>query len=291
MASLQDSKLAFERSRAILRKAIEMYPSLTAKDDEPRHAEPKPASNFAERFTSKPVDVYVGPEQKKYTLHQTVLCSQSGFFRAAFEGSFREAVEDCIRLPDEDVATFELFIGWLYKGELDGSVTFGKPSKCLIDSTVFGNPGEHFIDWAVGGKLFALYVMADKFGVRRLHNQIMDVFQAAFIPMGRYPRPSAIRTIYDVTAPGATMRRLITDVFAGDICLDQHIFFDRPKYKDYLDDIPDFAADVMGAVRQGVCRQIDLNPTSWTACKFHVHRDGDMCPGRQPVKRKVFVEE
>jgi hypothetical protein len=46
------------------------------------------------------------------------LCFYSDFFRAAFEGSFKEATEGKVELSDVTVDTFEAFQVWLYSQSL-----------------------------------------------------------------------------------------------------------------------------------------------------------------------------
>ncbi|KAI5212219.1 hypothetical protein E4T42_01327 [Aureobasidium subglaciale] len=55
------------------------------------------------------VTIVVGPEKEPYTLHKELLCFYSDFFRAAFQGSFKEATEGRIELLDVQVDTFESF--------------------------------------------------------------------------------------------------------------------------------------------------------------------------------------
>lgn len=61
-------------------------------------------------LTARVVTVIVGYEEKRWTVHEKLLVSQSEFFRNHFA---QENVTE-IRLPREDPRLFALFIRWLY---------------------------------------------------------------------------------------------------------------------------------------------------------------------------------
>lgn len=54
--------------------------------------------NHSEHFQES-VILIVGPKKKAYTLHKELLCFYSDYFRAAFNGSFKEATERKIEVP------------------------------------------------------------------------------------------------------------------------------------------------------------------------------------------------
>ena len=64
------------------------------------------------------VDIYVGAERKKFRLHRDVLCGRSDYFKACFEGNFNEAQQKELSLPEDDIKSFALFVGWMYGGFL-----------------------------------------------------------------------------------------------------------------------------------------------------------------------------
>ncbi len=63
------------------------------------------------------VNVYVDTERAKWYLHENLLCKTSQFFRSAFKGSFKEASDRSIELPEDDADSFALFVRWLYGAE------------------------------------------------------------------------------------------------------------------------------------------------------------------------------
>jgi len=64
------------------------------------------------------VTVLVGPDEKRYTVHKSLLTAQSEYFDRALNGKFKEADEQTIRLTEESPDAFDLLIGWLYQGQL-----------------------------------------------------------------------------------------------------------------------------------------------------------------------------
>lgn len=97
------------------------------------------------------VDIFVGPNQKKFHLHHDLVCHRSNYFRACFAGNFKEAQQKKIYLPEDDVESFDLLVGWLYGAPL-------KKISSKDDLPVY----------------FALAVAADKFCLEHLFNETMD---------------------------------------------------------------------------------------------------------------------
>ena len=60
------------------------------------------------------VTLVVGSEKKAYNVHIGLLSFYSDYFRAAFQGSFKEAIERKMELPGVTKDVFERFQVWLY---------------------------------------------------------------------------------------------------------------------------------------------------------------------------------
>ena len=53
------------------------------------------------------MNLYVGPEESLFTVHKSLLCHYSDFFRGAFLNDvFEEAKEGVVRLKEEDCRTY-----------------------------------------------------------------------------------------------------------------------------------------------------------------------------------------
>ncbi|KAL8721199.1 MAG: hypothetical protein Q9225_002085 [Loekoesia sp. 1 TL-2023] len=64
------------------------------------------------------VAVLVGPGKQRFEIHKGLVC-QYWFFKAAFEGNFKES-KGTILLPEQDPEIFRWLSYWLYTGKLSG---------------------------------------------------------------------------------------------------------------------------------------------------------------------------
>ncbi|PQE06578.1 BTB POZ-like protein [Rutstroemia sp. NJR-2017a BVV2] len=69
-----------------------------------------------ELFQGPTVDILVGAEKKKFTLAKALLCHRSAYFERAFNGPFKEGIEQVLELPETSVDTFQLIVQFLYTG-------------------------------------------------------------------------------------------------------------------------------------------------------------------------------
>jgi hypothetical protein len=60
------------------------------------------------------VTIDIGPDKTPFTAHKDLLIACSPYFKAAFEGSFREAKEKSIHISDVHPTAFQHFLDWLY---------------------------------------------------------------------------------------------------------------------------------------------------------------------------------
>jgi len=82
------------------------------------------------------VDIYVGPENKRYVVHKKPLTSQSEYFNKALNGHFKEAEENSIYLKEDNPAAVTLLIGWIYRGVIPGTESKISPfAKSVFKST------------------------------------------------------------------------------------------------------------------------------------------------------------
>ena len=158
------------------------------------------------------VIVLVGPEKKRFEIHQGLVCSRSEFFKAAFTGNFDEA-DGSLTLPEQDPATFKYFVHWLYTGNLRGfyySESVNPPLKELTDlvreevisrkllhATELPLANEHRKLWEYANyrdlpfaSLIAIYILADKIQVPRLNDAsitaLIEVYGISFTVLQAY---------------------------------------------------------------------------------------------------------
>jgi hypothetical protein len=66
------------------------------------------------------VTLCIGPDRKLYYVHKQLLCHHSGYFRAAYNGSWKEA-EDGVTLDFVEPEVFNIFLHCLYAQRLPNS--------------------------------------------------------------------------------------------------------------------------------------------------------------------------
>ncbi|KAI9883636.1 MAG: hypothetical protein M1823_004601 [Watsoniomyces obsoletus] len=198
------------------------------------------------------VDVLVGSQEKRFTVHDALLREHSRFFQAALRGAFREAHEREVRLPDGDPEHFDLFLQWLYTQDL-GHVR---------DAVEKINGGSYDIDRHFE-LLFHLYFsIGDALQVRALKNAIVDqtihlVEHSSFVPCSQQ-----VKQVFERTSPSNHLRRLIVDIHLWDVeksFLEEHeSWFDREFWRDMA-----FAGIAFRERPTGTIPPYVENPTSY----------------------------
>lgn len=221
---------------------------------------------------SATVTIYVGPMQKKYIVHEDLICAHSSYFRSCFrEGAFAEGLAKACYLSDkhETPEAMDLIFNAIY-----GTSPLEKISSAPLSSAVLD-----------------AYVMADKLGMERFSNELVDSIRAAIhrnepgvedivsiqqitslceAGLGESPLPQylsrwiAYSIIHD---PGKwhkdgittdDRRQLLTDI-SGNQQLAQGLFDDLIYDMDYLGSTHD--------------------PSATSGCVFHDHSQGSTCTG------------
>ena len=102
-------------------------------------------------LTGSMVDIFIGLKRRTFHLHEDLLCDRSDYFKVTFQGEFIEADSKELYLPDDNDASFELFVNWLYGGNLK------RPSK---DDDLQAH--------------FGLLALAEKIMIEHLRNLAID---------------------------------------------------------------------------------------------------------------------
>lgn len=157
------------------------------------------------------MDVFVGPQRKKWAIHEKLLTSQSEYFRLAIgvmdRGRPGDASgsgnigSDSIELPDDDPKLFAMAVRWLYGITFAGRCEFPKVDGESSDVTVRDYMG--------------LYVLASKLVIEGLKNAsisvVYDYFHAGVSPgdKRRCPDLRDVRFVFDNTVEDSQMRHLL----------------------------------------------------------------------------------
>ena len=161
-------------------------------------AQEKPLNELLSRSM---VDIYIGPENTHWILHEKLLCYHSPFFRKIFYSKTSEhSKTQSFGLPEEEDAPFKMFVGWLY-------------------STSLPVPREEE-DLAV---CFDLYLMAEKFEIPALVADILQVVREWYKYSDTYPGLRRVQYIYANTEDGSPMRHMLVHAVARLMVLEKGI--------------------------------------------------------------------
>ena len=147
------------------------------------------------------VDIYVGPENTHWILHEKLLCHHSPFFRKVFYSKTSTSSRtQSFGLPEEEDAPFKTFVGWLYSSSLPV-------------------PREE----ADLGTCFDLYLMAEKFEIPGLIADVLQVVREWYKYSDTYPGLRRVQYIYANTDEGSPMRHMLVHAVARMMVIEKGI--------------------------------------------------------------------
>lgn len=222
------------------------------------------AKSLSRSLLSGPtVDFFIGPERRQWSIHRNLLCYHSTYFEHEFLGNEVSKVnkpsgEQKLELPDEDPAGFELLVKWLYQGRLED----------MSDMT-----DEKKYDYSVA--CYKLYTLCDTFDLP-LKNEAIDRYRQGLQEAQLVPDAEEINEIYRRSPIGSPFRKLMTQIAARQI-MDPDTDKDAESYRRCFDDNPDFAVDMINAIKFGTGGLLFDDPTNGNHCEYHDHSDGQNC--------------
>lgn len=131
-----------------------------------------------------------------------------------------------------------------------------------------------------------LYLLCQTVGIEDLKNLAIDQFRKGCNEARLVPGPEEMKPIYERTPPDSPFRMLVSKIAARQI-MDPENSRDARVYRDCFQVAPDFAIDVINAIRDGTGGVLFDDPTDNNSCKYHEHKGGDSC--RKTVKFKDDV--
>ncbi|KAI9811840.1 MAG: hypothetical protein M1827_005191 [Pycnora praestabilis] len=222
------------------------------------------AKDFAELLSGPMVHVYVGKTKRRWSIHKNILCHHSTYFQETLcdEDKYKgkgEGDGQRLDLPENDPGAFELLVKWLYQGTIDD---------------VSDMPMERKWDYVVCCQ--GLYVLCDKVNIPQLRNIAIDQYRKGCNEAGLVPDPEEIKPIYESTPPDSPFRRLVIRIAARQIMSPENDR-DASSYKCCFEADPDFAIDLVNAIREGAGGSIFADPTEGDYCSYHEHENGQTC--------------
>ncbi|KAF2676698.1 hypothetical protein K458DRAFT_351229, partial [Lentithecium fluviatile CBS 122367] len=141
--------------------------------------------------------VSVGERLVRIPVYKVVLCAVTPCFRNAFEGQFKEAEESSIRLPDIFEQTFRIFLHWAhFQVQLEGFV-FDENNSSNDARFIVNEPVDNYCTnekWLAKYKtpmmvFLRIYVLADRYPIRQLRDDILSSMLGHAIGYEYYPDP------------------------------------------------------------------------------------------------------
>jgi len=166
------------------------------------------------------VQVKLGPDKEVFTIHKNLLCNTATYFKTALNGSFKEAQEQSIEMPEDDPTMFECFQVWIYTGSIVGA-----------------NETENDVETLT---LVKIYTFAERLNIIDLQNVAMHLLIDRVLDRRELPTEQ-IPFMYEHTCENSALRRMIVDISAHCGTLDRPGWFEeskRPMYpNDFLCDL------------------------------------------------------
>lgn len=203
-------------------------------------------TNLSASYKSTLTTVEVGPKKKVYNVHKDLLIFYSDYFRAALNGSFKEAIEGKISLHGEREDVFDIFNQFVY-------------------SRVIADEQDHRFTWDL---LVATWLFGDKYMVPTLQNIIMD----AILEKNRLERavPTVqISLIWEKTLPSSPLRRFILDQVVYMMKASKLRLYEQRWTREALFDLVEAYAN------KKVTKKYTLPLQG--KCHYHVHKEGEEC--------------
>lgn len=172
---------------------------------------------------------------KTWHLPKELLINASPFFAAALNGSFAEATSKSVRLPEDDIDAFGLFVQWLYVGEIatDGCIHTGDDhsyADCIA---------------ATFQTLVQAWILGDKLECPNFkdHAMLGLISKGLRVMLGI----NTVRTAFEKSASGSKLREFILDLVRYDAC-DGTLEDDTDEWMSLARDCVDFGDGLMRAM-------------------------------------------
>ncbi|KAF7922965.1 hypothetical protein EAE99_007156 [Botrytis elliptica] len=238
--------------------------------------------NLGKVLGNELVTITIGKEKRKFTLHKQLLCESVEYFRGAFSvGGFQESHSSCMDMPEDDPEAFELFVHWLYRGEVR------RATKCT-DSVQF----------------FQLYIFAEKLCLNELANKTMDAIQAIIKDLDDPPQCTLEQMdgVWRNTSSTSPLRKWLIHVLIFDVWGHDYVWDDEGSgtpeektlpvitevlisfwqlFKDHEDLYASFFTQ-LHKHPEGNSPPCAFDFNDSRPCTYHRHSEGEVCHFKTP---------
>ncbi|KAG8528545.1 uncharacterized protein KY384_007463 [Bacidia gigantensis] len=167
---------------------------------------------------------------------------------------------DKVELFDDDPRAFELLVKWLYQGRIDDVGTLAVDRK-----------------WDYAFACQQLYILCEKINMPELKNVAIDQFRKGCYEAGLVPGAEEMILVYQKTSRSSPFRKLVSKIAARQL-MDPECEQDSSIYRDCFAKDPDFAIDVINAIKEGTgLSSLFEDPTEEEGCHYHDHPSGQYC--------------
>ena len=204
------------------------------------------------KFMGDLVTVEVGANKAEFKIHKELICQQSKFFARATSEAWNSSHHSCaVRLPEDRVHLFALFVDWLYDRLPQELIPHGvsyagswqTEFECGDDSTT---SNAVLIDCSL---LVDLYIFADRVESPSFQNTVMDRIRQNLcecIYTTRLPPLNVVKHVYSNTPKKSPLRQIMADAYGNHPPLEA-----TGDFMSTLEDLPqEFIVDVFRIVAQ-----------------------------------------
>jgi len=150
-----------------------------------------------ELLTTSMVNIYVGPENTHWYIHERLLCYYSPFFSDIFYADDKKPEQQKAQrnkaygLPDEEDLAFEMLVGWLYSRD----IKVPREEKDL-------------------GPLLDLYLLSERLRMDRLSHELVEAISHYYFQSHSYPSLRRVQHVYSNTDEDNEMREMMVGAVA-----------------------------------------------------------------------------
>jgi hypothetical protein len=172
------------------------------------------------------VVVGVEPNQKRFSIHEGIICARSEFFRRVMSGDWLEKEERLVELPEDDPDIFALYVNIVYMSQVPtNAIAETKTPDALSDEL---------------HELCVLYLlcekMLDKMGKNAILQAIMSTGKEGASDGKIYlPRAETVAVMYAGTPVGSLGRKLLAQMWVA-LPHDSFLVIAQQLPKDFLID-------------------------------------------------------